>query len=159
MKGEEKTEPLTKDRPGVKLSTRYGPHCVTWIDKQKTHRRKAKSGKEDSFQLRDLVLQKNIKARAEERWQTGFGYAGTLYSYEAGGQKRRKINIDQLTCYLQPEERVPAKLKKLFAPCEGPSEPPVSPPSCEGASEPPVSPPSCEGASVVQSCCDPENGK
>lgn len=125
----------------------------------KIRRGKTKRGEEDGFQVRDLVFCKNVRQEQRKGGKLDADMLGPLKIVmldgksadlvSEKGKRTLKVNIDQLTHYFQPEERVPAKLKNLSASCEGPSAPPVSPPPCEGPSAPPVSPPPCEGKGAV----------
>ncbi|CAI5673972.1 unnamed protein product [Oreochromis niloticus] len=94
-------------------------------------RGKAKRGEEDGFQVGDLVLRKNVRQEQRKGGKLDADMLGPLKIVKLDGKsadlmsekgkRPLKVNIDQLTHYFQPEERVPAELKKMFASCEGPS--------------------------------------
>ncbi|XP_026021823.1 probable pathogenesis-related protein ARB_02861 [Astatotilapia calliptera] len=149
----------------------------------KIRRGKAERGEEDGFQVGDMVLRKNVRQEQRKGGKLDADMLGPLRIVKlegksadlvsGKGKRTVKVNVDQLTHYFQPEERVPAKLKNLSPPpcqgpsapplspppCQGPSAPPLSPPPCQGPSAPPLSPPPCQGPALVQSRCDPENGE
>ena len=81
----------------------------------------------------DLVLQKNIRQEQRKGGKMDPEMLGPFKIIKLegksanllaeGGKRKHTVNIDLLTHYFQPEERVPAKLPKILepSPLTGPS--------------------------------------
>ncbi|XP_030281592.1 uncharacterized protein LOC115586585 [Sparus aurata] len=99
----------------------------------KVRKRKEDRGQEDNFKVGELVLQKNIRQEQRKGGKLEADFLGPLKIVELEGksadlvsqrgQRKIKVNIDHLIHYVQPEERVPAKLRKVLvsSPLAGPS--------------------------------------
>ncbi|XP_033932867.1 uncharacterized protein [Pseudochaenichthys georgianus] len=93
-------------------------------------KRKVKKGQEDNFQVGDQVLRRNVRQEQRKGGKLDDDWLGpdTILELEgkkavlAKGTTKLQTNIDNLTHYIQPEERIPAKLQKLsdLSPLAGP---------------------------------------
>ncbi|XP_071060860.1 uncharacterized protein [Pseudochaenichthys georgianus] len=93
-------------------------------------KRKVKKGQEDSFQVGDQVLRRNVRQEQIKGGKLDDDWLGPYTILELEGKKavlakgttKLQTNIDHLTHYIQPEERIPAKLQKLsdLSPLAGP---------------------------------------
>ncbi|KAL7383539.1 hypothetical protein ABVT39_012776 [Epinephelus coioides] len=124
---------------------------------QKVRKRKEDRGQADHFKVGDLVLKKNARQAMRKGDKLEASLVGpykilkleekTAHLVSERGTQS-KVNIDHLTHYFQPEERIPAKIRKLIdpTPLAGSNEsshtsvtPPArQPTSCE-AQGPPLS--------------------
>lgn len=99
----------------------------------KVRKRKEDGGQEDNFKVGELVLQKNRRQEQRKGGKLEADFLGPLKIValegksadlvSQRGKQKMKVNIDHLTHYVQPEERVPAKLRKVLvsSPLDGPS--------------------------------------
>ncbi|KAI4801528.1 hypothetical protein KUCAC02_019422 [Chaenocephalus aceratus] len=93
-------------------------------------KRKVKKGQEDNFQVGDQVLRRNVRQEQRKGGKLDDDWLGPYTILELEGKKavlakgttKLQTNIDHLTHYIQPEERIPAKLQKLsdLSPLAGP---------------------------------------
>ncbi|KAL7370610.1 hypothetical protein ABVT39_005719 [Epinephelus coioides] len=124
---------------------------------QKVRKRKEDRGQADHFKVGDLVLKKNARQAMRKGDKLEASLVGpykilkleekTAHLVSERGTQS-KVNIDHLNHYFQPEERIPAKIRKLIdpTPLAGSNEsshtsvtPPArQPTSCE-AQGPPLS--------------------
>ncbi|XP_034054774.1 uncharacterized protein LOC117534630 isoform X3 [Gymnodraco acuticeps] len=85
---------------------------------------KVKKGQEDNFQVGDQVLRRNVRQEQRKGGKLEDDWLGPFIILELEGEKaivgkgakKLQTNIDHLTHYFQPEERIPAKLQKLSDP-------------------------------------------
>lgn len=129
---------------------------------QKVCKRKEDRGQADHFKVGDLVLKKNARQamRKGDKLETSLVGPYKILKLEektahlvSERGTQSKVNIDHLTHYFQPEERIPAKIRKLIdpTPLAGSNEsshtsvtPPArQPTSCE-AQGPPLSADICK---------------
>ncbi|XP_056267294.1 uncharacterized protein LOC130191665 [Pseudoliparis swirei] len=104
------------------------------ISQDRVRKRKSQIGQEDHFKVGDRVLQKNIKQEQRKGGKMESTMLGPFTIVELEGkkavlatQKGKRVtqtNIDSLTHCFQPEERIPAKLKRVLepSPLAGPSK-------------------------------------
>ncbi|XP_033966349.1 uncharacterized protein [Pseudochaenichthys georgianus] len=89
-------------------------------------RKKKEGGQVDNFQVGDLVLQRNKRSEQRKGGKLDADMLGPfrILNIEGKvadlatkkGKKTRRVNIDHLKHYIQPEERIPAKLQKVLDP-------------------------------------------
>ncbi|XP_049890788.1 uncharacterized protein LOC126384020 [Epinephelus moara] len=92
---------------------------------QKVRKRKEDRGQADNFKVGDLVLKKNARQAMRKGDKLEASLVGpfkiskleenTAHLVSERG-KQSRVNTDHLTHYFQPEERIPAKIKKLSDP-------------------------------------------
>ena len=118
----------------------------------KVRKRKLEQGWDDQFEVGDVVLKKNIREEQRKGGKMAPEMLGPFTITEIKGkvvclvgnkQQKHIANLDQLTRYIEPEERIPAKLLKLAGtfPLARPP-PPLSPLSHPPAPHPPQLSPS-----------------
>ena len=101
-------------------------------------KRKIKKGEVGVFTIGDQVLIKNVKAQERKGGKMESTFLGPLVVLQVRGKfatlaslnspRKTVANVDILTHFIEPEERIPAKLKKVgTSPLASPSPPP--PPS------------------------------
>ncbi|KAI4825795.1 hypothetical protein KUCAC02_021462 [Chaenocephalus aceratus] len=94
------------------------------ISQDKVRKRKIERGQEDNFQVGDQVLRRNVRQEQRKGGKLEDDWLGPYSILELEGKKaivgkgttKLQTNIDHLTHYFQPEERIPAKLQKLSDP-------------------------------------------
>ena len=85
---------------------------------------KVRKGQEDNFQVGDQVLRRNVRHEQRKGGKLEDDWLGPFIILELEGKKaivgkgtkKLQTDIDHLTHYFQPEERIPAKLQKLSDP-------------------------------------------
>lgn len=89
----------------------------------KVRKRKEEKGHADNFQIGEMVLRKNIRQEQRKGGKMAPDMLGPFKIIKLEGKNADlitkkgkltiKVNIDHLTHYTEPEERIPAKLKRL----------------------------------------------
>ncbi|TNN27481.1 hypothetical protein EYF80_062375 [Liparis tanakae] len=93
------------------------------ISQDGVRKRKSFIGQEDYFKVEDRVLQKNVRQEQRKGGKMESTMLGPFIIVELEGkkavlatQKGKRVtqtNVDLITHYFQPEERIPAKLKSF----------------------------------------------
>ena len=113
---------------------------------EKVCKRKLLHGVDDHFEVGDFVLLKNIWQEQRKGGKMESDMLGPMEIGKIEGKSvilvhklgTRVANIDQITRYIEPEERIPAKLLKLGCP------PPLASCSPSTRSPPPAKSPSAD---------------
>ncbi|XP_033962343.1 uncharacterized protein [Pseudochaenichthys georgianus] len=131
----------------------------------KVRKRKIERGQEDNFQVGDQVLRRNVRQEQRKGGKLEDDWLGPDSILELEGEKaivakgttKLQTNIDHLTHYFQPEERIPAKLQKLSdpSPLAGPQHTKTQT-HIHSTQTPQVAPPSPSDCEAQRAPKDPE---
>ncbi|CAK6981612.1 protein diaphanous homolog 1-like, partial [Scomber scombrus] len=110
----------------------------------KVRKQKQERGQETNFTVEDLVLRKNVRQEQTKGGELSSSMLGPLKItrlegksadlMDDDGKVAPKINIDHLTHDFKPEERIPAKLKKVVDPSSLADSQTDTPATCPGPS-------------------------